>query len=115
MSRYKLPNRRISVTRKVRWKLETGEQRFLLTIGSCPDTHKILEVFFADGQKSGSQLQHTIQDACVILSLLLQHGGDLETLGKSLSEVEIMGQSEPASIMGVIIKELCAEQQEGKK
>lgn len=97
--RNRLPNRRPSVTRKITW----DQHRFYVTIGFDPKTGDTREVFYADGQRTGSQLQHAIQDACVLVSLLLQHGMSPDQIGKSLSTAPVMGEERPASVIGTIV------------
>ena len=104
MTRCRLPDRRLCSTIKVRWQFETGEQSFYLTFGRDPQTLRVLEVFYADGQRTGSQVQHLVQDACVILSLLLQYGADPFSINKSLGQIELLGEASPASILGAIVK-----------
>lgn len=104
MSRRQLPDRRPSVTRKVIWQTDMGSQTFFVTLGICPDTSEILEVFYADGQRTGSQLQHSVQDACVLISLLLQNGVSPPEIGKSLGQVPVMGAERPASIVGALVE-----------
>lgn len=102
--RTRLPDRRHALTRRVVWRTDTGEHAFHVTVGVHPATGEVLEVFYADGQRSGSQLQHTIQDACVLISLLLQHGVAPAAIGKSLAAVPGLGGDRPASVVGVIAK-----------
>mgnify|MGYP001041292139 FL=1 len=104
--RTRLPNRRPSINRKVVWQTDTAEHRFYVTLGLHPATGDVLEVFYADGQLTGSQLQHTIQDACVLISLLLQHGVSSTDIGKSLSTAPVFGQDRPATVVGVIAETL---------
>ncbi|MCP3970654.1 MAG: hypothetical protein GY717_10140 [Rhodobacteraceae bacterium] len=66
------------------------------------NTGQPVEVFYADGQRIGSQLQHAIQYACVLISLLLQYGVDHGSTEKSPSSVPVLGQPQPATVIGVI-------------
>ncbi len=100
--RKRLPDRRPSITRRLEWRTETGEHRFHVTIGVDITTGQPVEVFYADGQRIGSQLQHAIQDACVLISLLLQYGVDPASIEKSLSSVPVLGQPQPGTVIGVI-------------
>ncbi len=100
--RKRLPDRRPSITRRLEWRTETGGHHFQVTIGVDLNTGQPVEVFYADGQRIGSQLQHAIQDACVLISLLLQYGVDHGSIEKSLSSVPVLGQPQPATVIGVI-------------
>ncbi|MEM7500230.1 MAG: hypothetical protein AAF371_19885 [Pseudomonadota bacterium] len=75
------------------------------------------EVFYSGGFRSGSQLEFQVQDACVLISLLLQHGHHPATILKSLARTEepgvwIEGDEAPeaktvhASHVGLIVAEL---------
>ena len=100
--RKRLPNRRPSITRALEWRTETGAHEFHVAIGVDPETGQPVEVFYADGQRIGSQLQHAIQDACVLISLLLQYGVAPSSIAKSLSTVPVIGEPQPATVIGVI-------------
>ena len=103
--RHDLPTRRLAENRKV----TTPEGHNVhLSIGYDPDEpDRPREVFYSAGFKSGSQLEFQIQDACVMISLLLQHGLRPEDVAKSLSRVEQPdGTMAYASIVGLIAEEL---------
>jgi len=87
LTRATLPTRRPNRTISVEW----GNHRFHVTVGLDPDTAAPTEVFFSDGMKSGTDLLHTVQDACVMVSMLLQRGETLAGVGKSLSSEGIIG------------------------
>jgi hypothetical protein len=87
MNRVKLPNRRCNRTIRVQW----GQHQFHVTIGLDIHTAAPTEVFYSDGMKSGTDLLHTAQDACVLLSQLLQHGATIGEIGKSLSSAGMIG------------------------
>uniref|UniRef100_UPI003F6AE355 hypothetical protein n=1 Tax=Sulfitobacter sp. TaxID=1903071 RepID=UPI003F6AE355 len=75
---------------------------------SCPIGHrgKPIEVFYADGQRHGSQLQHAIQDACVLISPLLQYGATPAAIAKSLSTTPVFGTEQPSSVISVIANDI---------
>lgn len=104
--RQRLPNRRPSVTLPASWTTGTGVQQFTLTVGFHPDTGAVSEVFYADGQREGSAMQHTVQDACVIISLVLQLGGLPAELAHSLGRLPMPGGEGPASPLGAIVDAL---------
>lgn len=105
--RHDLPGRRLTETRKV----VTDEGHTIhLSVGYDPNEDgRPREVFYSAGFKSGSQLEFQIQDACVLISLLLQHGHRPEDIRKSLALVERPdGSVTYASITGLIADQLCA-------
>jgi len=106
MTRRRLPDRRPSVTLPVVWRTEGGEQHFTLTAGYDPETGALAEVFYSDGQKTGSQLQHTVQDVCVIISVALQHGVAPAEMSRSIGRVPVYGATAPASPIGAILDAL---------
>ena len=68
MTRVRLPDRRAAET----IALEYGGTRFMVTIGFYPDGRP--GEVFTHGAKNGSTMDGILNDACVALSLLLQHG-----------------------------------------
>lgn len=106
MTRHRLPNRRPSVTLPVTWRTDAGEQYFTLTAGYDPATGVLAEVFYSDGQKTGSQVQHGVQDACVIISVALQHGVTVAELARSIGRVPMAGTCTAASPIGAILDAL---------
>lgn len=104
-TRRRPPDRRPSLTVPMDW----SAHRCLVTVGIDPRTGQVVEVFYADGQKVGTELQHTVQDACVIVSLALQHGVPAEALGRSLGCVPAPdGSAGPASPLGAVVRTIAA-------
>ena len=73
------------------------------------DAGRPLEVF-ADGQKTGSTMAAFIDDACIVISIALQHGVAPAALARSLSTVPVWvngvkGEG-PASPVGAILAAL---------
>lgn len=99
MTRAALPTRRPSETIATAW----GGHPFTVTIGFDPATCQPREVF-ADTAKGG-QMQATIADDCVLVSIALQHG--IPAPAKSLSRVPDLfagGDADlPGSPIGVIV------------
>ena len=99
MTRQRLSNRRPNETTM----LVFGGMSFAVTIGFFPANDRAGEVF-ASGAKSGCDLDYLLDDACVALSLLLQHGVQPVALARS------MGRSgdgiTPASIIGALADRL---------
>ncbi|WP_299682542.1 hypothetical protein [uncultured Roseobacter sp.] len=103
--RHHLPGRRLTETRR----FETPEGHTIhLSVGFDPNEDgRPREVFYSAGFKSGSALEFQIQDACVLISLLLQHGHRPENITKSLARTEQPdGSITYASITGLIAAEL---------
>ena len=73
-----LPPRRPSVTREV----EIGGRRITVTVGFYLDGRP--GEVFAGGHKEGSEMQRVMDDACVIISVALQHGVRPVALAASL-------------------------------
>lgn len=105
--RHTLPNRRPSENLKVRTK---DGHTIHLTVGYDPkDTERPREIFYSAGFKSGSQLEFQVQDACVLISLLLQHGLRPADIVKSLAREEAAGgQIIHASVIGLIVDQLAS-------
>ncbi len=104
-----LPHRRSNITRAVEW----DGHAFTVTIGLDPATWQPVEVF-ADTAKGG-QMAATLADACVVISIALQHGIGVEALGKSLGRVPAWNGGDntaPASPVGAIVEAILAEVRE---
>ena len=98
-----LPTRRPSLLVQADW------QGHPITIGaSFYDSGEIGEVF-ADTPKQG-QMQATLADACVLISISLQHGIPVSELRKSMAvEPDLMNGEDatrPASPVGAILDAL---------
>lgn len=104
MTRTALPDRREAITKPVVWTTDTGQHSFYVSVGFEHGTDQILEVFYASGMKEGSSLRAMASDACVLASMLLQHGETPETIAKSLSSAPVLGINRPASIVGAIVE-----------
>ena len=95
MTRVRLPDRRPSVT----MKLVHDCQSYSVTIGFDLSTGRTGEVF-THGARIGSGMDRILDDACVALSLLLQHGVEPAALASSMGRLGD-GKS-PASIIGAL-------------
>jgi hypothetical protein len=107
MTRATLPHCRPNITRAVHW----DGHDFSVTIGFDPHSVQPAEVF-ADTAKGG-QMAATLADACVLVSIALQHGIQPAELAKSLGRTPILwgeeGATQPASPVGAIIEAILAE------
>lgn len=106
-ARQRLPNRRCAATRELAW----GQHHFSVTVGFDMDTGAVREVFVADGGRSGTDLQNTLQDACVVVSVALQYGVPVEALTRSLGRVPAPfgGGDVPASAIGAVLEAVAQE------
>ena len=104
MTRVRLPARRRNTIREVAW----SGQCFAVCVG-YDSAGQPLEVF-ADGHKTGSAMAAVIDDACIVISVALQHGIAPGDLAHSLSTVPtwengVRGEG-PASPIGAILSAL---------
>ncbi len=85
--RRRLPDRRLVETRHVVHRTPDGRETPLaVSIGYDPaEPARPREVFYDAGCRSGADLEFAVQDLCVVLSLLLQHGVEAREIGRSLS------------------------------
>jgi hypothetical protein len=105
MTRHPLPQRRTSVTDTV----DYHGHAIAITVGLYPDGTPG-EVWASTGK--GGDMQRTLDDACVLVSLLLQHGVSLADMGKSLGKVPehriVDGAmalcDAPASAVGLVVE-----------
>ena len=95
MPRELLPDRRPSIS----VDLEYGGLVYQVSVGFYPDG-RVGEVF-CHGAKVGSGMHGLLDDACVVMSLLLQHGVTPDVLQKSLGG-EPADRRESASIIGAL-------------
>ena len=93
-NRQRLPNRRENET----VDLMFDGHRYHVTVGFAPDGRP-LEVF-CHGGKVGSGMDLILDDACVALSLLLQHDVEPRDLGHSMGR---LGDGAAASIIGALV------------
>ncbi len=92
--RQRLPNRRENET----VDLVFDGQRFHVTIGFALDGQP--REIFCHGAKVGSGMDLILDDACVALSLLLQHDIEPRDLGHSMGR---LGDGAAASIIGALV------------
>lgn len=99
MTRTPLPTRRRNETIATTWQ----DHAFTVTRG-LDDSGHVREVF-CDTAKGG-QMADTLDDACVLISIALQHGVTMAELAKSLGRVPRIAAEgdEPASPIGAIIE-----------
>ncbi len=101
--REELPDRRPATTTIVHW----NGHDFPVTIGFTFPGLQPAEVF-ADVAKGGD-MQWAIADACVVISLALQHGISPADLAKSLGRVPSWQGEVPASPLGAVVNAIMQE------
>jgi hypothetical protein len=104
MNRQRLPDRRPSSTTV----LMHGGRSYSVTIGFDSANERVGEVF-THGAKVGSNMDAILDDACIALSLLLQHGVEPASLASSMGRLG--DGSTPASIIGALADLLAREAQ----
>lgn len=102
MSRRRLPNRRPSITHML---LHDGRS-YAVSLGFDPADGWLGEVF-AHGAKVGSNMDGILDDACIALSLLLQHGVEPASLAGTMGRLG--DGTTPASIIGALADLLTRE------
>ena len=103
------PPRRLSETRRVEHVRSDGVAiRILVSVGyDADDPLRPVEVFYAEGFRSGADLEFLTQDACVLVSLLLQHGVPPARIAAAMSmRDDPNGATSPGSLAGTIAAEL---------
>ena len=71
-----------SITQRVKWQ----GRKFYVIAGLGGESFALSEVAYADGQKTGTDLQATIIDACWLISRALAHGDTLAVLADEATE-----------------------------
>jgi hypothetical protein len=109
MTRTPLPTRRPSTTVDAIWQDQglSVPHELTVTVGLYPDGRPG-EVFVNTAK--GGQMQAVLADACVLVSLLLQHGVSPADMAKSLGRVPDLsrgkGDTAPASPIGAVVEAL---------
>ena len=104
MSRTRLPDRRPSMIMQFAYEANS----YSVTFGFDVANNRIGEVF-THGAKIGSAMDRILDDACVALSLLLQHGVEPAALAASMGRLGD-GKS-PASVIGALADLIAHEAQ----
>jgi hypothetical protein len=88
-ARERLPNRRLNITDVAQWRGRT----WMLCIG-FDRAGRAREVFI-DGNKTGSEFEGLLDDACVLLSILLQTGVPTGDVGRHLGGPRVNPDGDP--------------------
>ena len=95
MPRERLPTRRPNQT----MDLVYDGTLYAVTVGFQPDTGEPREIF-THGARVGSSMDGILDDACILLSLLLQHHVEPAALARSMGRLGTGGQA--ASVIGAL-------------
>ena len=102
MTRHKLPDRSPAITTEL---ITTSDAIQSRSASTSPETRSVRSS--PHGAKAGSSMDRILDDACVALSLLLQHGVEPAALATSMGRLRD-GKS-PASIIGSLADLLAQE------
>lgn len=106
MTRRPLPARRRNETVNVEWAAPDGSSHdFAVTIGY--DGNGAAKEVFCNHAKGA--MAATLADACVLVSIALQHGIPLDALAKSQGRAPSWQGDTPASPIGTIIEAIGKE------
>ena len=79
-ARERLPNRRTAET----LDLQVASLAYKVTVGRFPGNGRLAEIFISN-HRSNSSADVAARDCGILISLLLQHGCDPETIARALS------------------------------
>ena len=108
------PDRRQSETRRILWAspLVPGSPEAVIhvTVGYDRQLRRPVEIFYAGGYRSGSELETLVSDMCIVLSHMLQRDGmrdPSDILRTTAREADpATGEIRAASLVGVLLEEL---------
>lgn len=95
--RQRLPDRRLTITNTVEWQGRT------LMVGVGFDHDGVAREVFLNGHKVGSQFETLMQDTCVVVSWLLQHGPSAAELATQIDRPPADPGAPAASLTGWIL------------
>ena len=105
MNRCRLPDRRIAETTTLAFE----GAAFHVTVGFYPDGRP--GEVFVHGAKVGSTMDRLLDDACVVISRLLQHDVAPVELAGSMGRIS---NDAPASILGALVDLVAERSQEAR-
>ncbi len=107
MNRVPLPDRRRNVTEPVIHTWTGGTTRKLLVTFGFDQQGRVREMFCADF-KEGTDMHGLIGDGCMAVSLLLQHGHNIEDIVRKM-------QPEPKSLLRTLAEAAARAEQEDRE
>ena len=106
MARQRLPNRRANETVNV----THDGHAYAVTLGFDPATGEVREIF-SHGAKVGSAMDGILDDACILLSIMLQHGISASSFAGSMGYHGLT--NEPSSVIGRLVRLLAEHEKDG--
>lgn len=108
-TRQPLRDRRANVTQAVAWQSPSGPDTKLIVTFGLDRQGKVKEAF-CSGFRAGTDICALANDACVMMSLLLQSGMDIADVSAACGEDKPVedktpGAGPPASLLGAIARE----------
>lgn len=113
MGRERLPDRRRQISTEIAWGEGALSQTWTLSVG-LDDERNVKEIFVTS-ILGGSDMEALVDDACVAISLLLQHGMDIAEVAKHLGREGVNPDAPAASILGVAVARAAELQTEEKR
>ena len=104
MTRVLIPSRRETVNMHVMYRRANGHNEWY-EVSFGLHEGRVMECF-ANGAKAGSDMQAILTDACIAISVLLQHGAKASDLARMFGENRAEGEASgpPASPLGAIAR-----------
>lgn len=105
MTRQRLNTRRPNLTTEVAWRSPAGPDQKLIVTYGFDDDGKVREAFCA-AFRATSDLVALANDACVMFSMLMQHGEELANVADAVGEDRPEGAASgpPSSLIGAIVR-----------
>lgn len=106
MTRTAIKDRRANITTSIEWTSSNGPDVKLNVTYGMNDQGYIKEAFCA-GFRAGTDVCALANDACIMMSLLLQHGVTIAHVADACGENRPEGATSgpPASLLGAIARE----------
>lgn len=111
MPREKLPSRRLQITSNVKYQDPYAQGRGMeIEVSFGFDQQQVVKELFISSKTH--PLSPLLNDICILMSRLLQHGDTIESLAEGLGENRNEGQAigAPSSFVGAIARMGCTVQ-----
>ena len=115
MSREKLPNRRLQITSNVKYQDPYAVGRGMeIEVSFGFNQQRVVKELFISSKTH--PLTPLLNDICILISRLLQHGDSIESIAEGLGENRNEGETigAPSSFIGAIVRQGCTVQADVK-